>query len=320
MKGKQIRQITDGSIIVAIYGMIFLLSRFTGGQIEYSFSFIMPLPLAIYSYKYDLKNSLIPFVATILLSFFLSANPFNSILIVMPLVFSGGLLGGVLIKKNVKPIYSILIIGIFSGLMEVLSAIVFSNILGMENIFNDISNLLKDFEKIIHINSGDFVIIQALMEGMIPSIIIVISLMSSMTTYLIYVILIRRIFKGEMNKQLLQIFSLNNLIPKPFTAFYCLVLLGSFLGVVFFRYSEGFFRVLLIVLINASFIIGAIYFYFGLKVAALFINFTKKKFLIIFEFAFIFIFPPLFTIIGIFDNILGLQTKIYNKIVNTNQN
>ena len=37
MKGKQIRQITDGSIIVAIYGMIFLLSRFTGGQIEYSF-------------------------------------------------------------------------------------------------------------------------------------------------------------------------------------------------------------------------------------------------------------------------------------------
>ena len=70
MKGNKIRQITDGSIIVAIYGMIFLISRFTGGQVEYSFSFLLPLPLAIYAYKYDFRKSLIPYVATVIVSLF----------------------------------------------------------------------------------------------------------------------------------------------------------------------------------------------------------------------------------------------------------
>ena len=311
MKGKQIRQITDGSIIVALYGMIFRLSRFTGGQVEYTFSFFMPLPLAIYGYKYDFRKSFIPFVATVILSFFLSANPFNGLFVVLPLTFSGCILGSILIKKNIKPIYSILIIGVFSALVEVLSSVLFSQILGIENIFEDITNLIKDFERIIHINNGDFVIIQALMEGLIPSIIIIISIMSSLTTYLLFVVLIKRIFKEELNKKIMQFFSLDNLIPKSFTLVYCFIVLLAIFSLIYFRYSDGILRVLFIVLINLSFIIGTIYFYFGLKTAALWISLNNKKWLIIIELLLILILPVLFVIVGILDNFLGLQAKIY---------
>ena len=59
MKAKQIRKITDGSIIVAIYGLIFLVSKFLGGQLEYNLSFLMPIPLAIFAFKYDLLSNMI---------------------------------------------------------------------------------------------------------------------------------------------------------------------------------------------------------------------------------------------------------------------
>lgn len=320
MKGKQIRQITDGSIIVAIYGIIFLLSRFTGGQLEYSFSFLMPLPIAIYGYKYNFKKAMVPFVASVILSVFLSPNPFNSILIIMPLVFSGVLLGSVLIKKNIKPIYAIIIMGLLSSVVEVLSTIAFSHILGMENIFSDISNMIKEIESIIGINSGDFVVIQALMEGLIPSIILIISLMSALTTYLIFVILIKRIFKEELNKKILQFFSVDNMIPKFFTFIYCLVAITSIFSLLYFRYSEGILRVLFIVIINFTLIVGAVYLYFGLRVVALYIKMKKMNALIVLEFMLIIIFPIFFVIIGILDNFMGLQLKIYNKFIDSKQN
>ena len=77
MKAKQIRKITDASVIVALYGVIFLLSRFLGGDLEYSISFLMPIPLAMYAYKYDFKTSIIPLVAGTVVSFLLSGFILN---------------------------------------------------------------------------------------------------------------------------------------------------------------------------------------------------------------------------------------------------
>lgn len=316
MKGNKIRQITDGSIIVAIYGMIFLISRFTGGQVEYSFSFLLPLPLAIYAYKYDFRKSLIPYVATVIISLFLSGNPFSGLFVVLPISLSGCLLGGILVKKKIKPIYSILVMAIFSALVEVLSTVAFSSLLGMENIFADIENIIRDFGKIIPINDRDFPIIQALMEGIIPSLILIVSLLSSLTSYLLFVVLIRRIFKEEFNKEILHFFSLDNLLPKSFAILYCLIVIASVCGLIFFKGSQGILRILIIVLINISFVVGTIYFYFGLKVMALLIKITNRRWLLIIEFVLLIFVPWLFVIFGIFDNFFNLQTKIYNKRTN----
>ena len=310
MKAKQIRKITDGSIIVAIYGLIFFISRFLGGQLEYNLSFLMPIPLAIFAFKYDLKNSIVPFVASIVISFLLSINPLNVLVFNIPYLFIGSLLGGLLLKKELKPIYSILILG----------SIALASFLGFENIFLDIQNMILEMERLFGVNTGDFAIIQALMEGLIPSIIIVISLMNSLVTYLLFVILVRRVFKYNFSSKVLSFFSLNNLIPKWVSGLYILICISAFSLLPFFFESEGVFRILIIILVNLSFIVGTIYIYFGIRVASLFIKLKNKKYLLLLEFVLLIIVPIFFVIVGLVDSFVSLQSKIYNKSINHTEN
>lgn len=316
MKAKQIRQITDGSIVVAIYGLIFLLSRFMGGQLEYSVGFLMPLPLAIYAFKYDLKTSVIPFVAALVVSLLLSVNPLNVLVFNLPYLFIGSLLGGLLIKKEIKPIYSILIIALITAVTEVLGTIVLSKLLGIENILVDIQNIVFKIEEVFGVNSGDFVIIQALLEGMIPSIIVIVSLMNSLVTYLIFILLASRIFKCKFNNKVIEIFSLNNMIPRWMSIIYILVVIFSTVSLFLFDKSEGVLRVIFIVLINMSLIVGAIYLYFGIRVSSLYIRYLNKKWLVLIEFLLVLLVSPFFVILGLLDNFFSLQTKIFNKISN----
>ena len=320
MKAKQIRKITDGSIIVAIYGLIFLISRFLGGQLEYNLSFLMPIPLAIFAFKYDLKNSIVPFVASIVISFLLSINPLNVLVFNIPYLFIGSLLGGLLIKKELKPIYSILILTLITSITEVLGSIALASFLGFENIFVDIQNMTLEMEKLFGVNTGDFAIIQALMEGLIPSIIIIISLMNSLVTYLLFVILVKRIFKYNFSSKVLSFFSLNNLIPKWISCLYILICISSFILLPLFFESEGALRVLIVILVNLTFIVGAIYIYFGIRVASLFIKLKNKKPLLILEFVLLIAFPIFFVIVGLVDNFISLQTKLYNKSINHTEN
>ena len=320
MKAKQIRKITDGSIIVAIYGLIFLISRFLGGQLEYNLSFLMPIPLAIFAFKYDLKNSIVPFVASIVISFLLSINPLNVLVFNIPYLFIGSLLGGLLIKKEFKPINSILILTLITSITEVLGSIALASFLGFENIFVDIQNMTLEMEKLFGVNTGDFAIIQALMEGLIPSIIIIISLMNSLVTYLLFVILVKRIFKYNFSSKVLSFFSLNNLIPKWISCLYILICISSFSLLPLFFESEGALRVLIVILVNLTFIVGAIYIYFGIRVASLFIKLKNKKSLLILEFVLLIAFPIFFVIVGLVDNFISLQTKLYNKSINHTEN
>ena len=68
---KNLRYITDGALIVAIYAIFLLVCRFFSNGLEESVYFILPIPLIIYGSKYNLKDSLIVLLATIGLSFLL---------------------------------------------------------------------------------------------------------------------------------------------------------------------------------------------------------------------------------------------------------
>ena len=117
---------------------------------------------------------------------------------------------------------------------------------------------------------------------------------------------------------MLEIFSLNNAIPKAVTIVYCGVVLMTCISLFFFKNVTGLLRTLIIVFINISFIFGAVYLYFGIRVASLYISKLKKKWILIIEFILLLIFPVFFVVLGIIDNFLSLQKKIYNKIKNTN--
>ena len=56
---KNLRYITDGALIVAIYAIFLLVCRFFSNGLEESVYFILPIPLIVYGSKYNLKDSLI---------------------------------------------------------------------------------------------------------------------------------------------------------------------------------------------------------------------------------------------------------------------
>ena len=79
-----IRKITDGAIVAAIYAVVFLLSRFIGGLLESYLYFLIPIPLIIYGYKYDLIGTVTTAIATFIISFLTIANPLSPLFYVLP--------------------------------------------------------------------------------------------------------------------------------------------------------------------------------------------------------------------------------------------
>ena len=81
-----------------------------------------------------------------------------------------------------------------------------------------------------------------------------------------------------------------------------------------------FWNVLIVILVNLTFIVGAIYIYFGIRVTSLFIKLKNKKYLLLLEFVLLIIVPIFFVIIGLVDSFISLQSKIYNKSINHTEN
>lgn len=67
------RKITEGSMMVAIIGLLLIINRQTAGILEDSVYWILGLPIMVYTAKYGLKNALVPFVCSMLLSVMIAA-------------------------------------------------------------------------------------------------------------------------------------------------------------------------------------------------------------------------------------------------------
>ena len=68
MKNFKTQEITFGAMIAAIFGMLLLLNRQTGGMLEEVFLFAFPIPMVAYSAKYGWKKSLPVFAVTVLIA------------------------------------------------------------------------------------------------------------------------------------------------------------------------------------------------------------------------------------------------------------
>ncbi len=64
------QKLTFGAMIVAIFGVLLLVNRQSGGIFEDFLFFIFPIPLVAFSAKYGLKSSISVFICTVLLTFF----------------------------------------------------------------------------------------------------------------------------------------------------------------------------------------------------------------------------------------------------------
>ena len=169
---KNLRYITDGALIVAIYAIFLLVCRFFSNGLEESVYFILPIPLIIYGSKYNLKDSLIVLLATIGLSFVL-INPFNALFYILPT----GILGVVypLLEKRRLPIsLQVLIVTLFYFLINLFTMVIFAHLLNYD-IVEDCKSLVESFAKLFSNLNVSY--LEALMISIIPSTIIITSIL-----------------------------------------------------------------------------------------------------------------------------------------------
>lgn len=262
---KKIKKITDASIIVAIYIVFLLISKISGLMIEYDLFFIIPIPIVIYSRKYSIKEALIPFFATLILSFFLT-DFLSVLLILFPGLLCGIIYGGIILNYRKSDSLAVVILTFLCVVKEVLVSCVFSSLFGIQNIFFELDEMAKNLSILLKIQDNDFFF--SFFRGIVPSIIFIIAIFESIMIIFLSKLLLKRI-KIEKNEKEYKGFT----VPKTISFLYIGFLLFSPLFLLFINsknlilsYFSSIFINLVIILMFLEFYFFYIYFVIKLAV------------------------------------------------------
>lgn len=116
-------------MIIAIFGVLLLLNRQTGGMFEGFFIFVFPIPMVAYSAKHGLKSSLPVFFCTILISF-LCGTPTSIFYAIseslIGMVFGARIYG----KKDMR--HTLFIVVVMSAALELVSTLALASLFGID--------------------------------------------------------------------------------------------------------------------------------------------------------------------------------------------
>lgn len=129
------QKLTFGALLVAIFGVMLLLNRQTGGMLEETFLFLFPIPMVAFSARYGWKDSLPVFACTVLISIF--CGIFTSAFYAVTQSFIGVVYGSCLHAKRDSNKTMLLVMGL-SAVSNVLSSVVLASLFGY--------NLQEDIE------------------------------------------------------------------------------------------------------------------------------------------------------------------------------
>ena len=183
---KNILSLTTGAIVSAISVILIMLSNFSAIAFDSIFFYFVPLPLAIYAYLYDYKWGSISFVVTIIISFLVQTNPINVLVLTIPALLLGFVFG--LLKRRVNNIITLSVsfaLSIFSSLISLLSLKYVSNLSFIDYNLDSIAIIFQLF------NITDEVLIRRIIVILIPSVLIIDSLMKLAMVYISFMVLIK---------------------------------------------------------------------------------------------------------------------------------
>ena len=123
------QELTFGAMLIAVFGVILVLNRQTGGLFEELIFFILPIPMTIFSMKYDWKDSLSVFVCMAVLSFFLGT--LYTAFYAVTEAFLGIILGLCLRTHKDLNRTQLLVMGL-SAVFSVVGSVVLASVLGMD--------------------------------------------------------------------------------------------------------------------------------------------------------------------------------------------
>lgn len=132
-------KITTGAMFIAIFSIILLLNRQTGGFFEEIVFYILPIPMVAYSAKYGWKTSIPVLIAMGLISIFFGTV--TTIFYAVTEAFIGMVLGSCIYKK-VDMTKALFVVMGLSVIVNVLNTIVLASLFGY-NLTEDIA-MLKD--------------------------------------------------------------------------------------------------------------------------------------------------------------------------------
>lgn len=124
---RNVRKITEGAMMVALYGMILFLNRQFAGMLEVYFAYLLPIPLVVFSAKYGWKNSLIVCASVFFLAFML-AMPQTWFYVVVSMMV--GTTYGALVNHKAKNGVLLLVTMGVSIVSNVLTTVLFASFFG----------------------------------------------------------------------------------------------------------------------------------------------------------------------------------------------
>ena len=116
-------------MIVAIFGVLLLINRQTGGFFEGIFMFIFPIPMVAFSAKYGFKDSLAVFVCTVLIAFLFGT--FTAIFYAISMSFIGMVYGScIYAKKDMNR--TLVLVLVLSAASELIATIALASVSGID--------------------------------------------------------------------------------------------------------------------------------------------------------------------------------------------
>ena len=116
-------------MIVAIFGVLLLVNRQTGGMFEGFFMFIFPIPMVAFSAKYGWKDSLPVFFCTILIAFLFGT--FTGMFYAIGMSFVGMVYGSC-IRSGRDMNRTLILVMILSAAMELLCTVALATFAGFD--------------------------------------------------------------------------------------------------------------------------------------------------------------------------------------------
>lgn len=116
-------------MIVAIFGVLLLINRQTGGFFEGIFMFIFPIPMVAFSAKYGFKDSLAVFVCTVLIAFLFGT--FTAIFYAVSESFIGMVYGScIYARKDMNR--TLVLVLVLSAAAELLATVALASVSGID--------------------------------------------------------------------------------------------------------------------------------------------------------------------------------------------
>ena len=123
------QELTYGAMIVAIFGVMLLINRQTGGFFAGILMFIYPIPMVAFSARYGLKDSLAVFVCTVLIA--LLFGTFTAVFYAISESFIGMVYGScIYAKKDMNR--TLILVLVLSAAAELLATVALASLSGID--------------------------------------------------------------------------------------------------------------------------------------------------------------------------------------------